>query len=281
MVALLFFLYGARLSREAVIAGLTRWRLHLLALTTTFIAFPLVGLALGPIIGFLFPTALIAAGVIYLCCLPSTIQSSVTFVAAARGDVAAAVCSASASNIVGVFLTPLLVGLMLHARNGEASVQAMEAIVVQLLLPFIAGQLMRRWLGPWTVRNSRALGLFDKGVILLIVYGAFSAAVVAGVWRQVSLSELAVLALFCAVLLGLALAALRAASRALRFPPAEEIVAIVCGSQKGLAAGVPMASLLFAPAEVGLILLPVMIYHQLQLIACAFLAQAYARRSAN
>lgn len=277
-VALLFFLYGARLSREAVVAGVGNWRLHVTALTVTFVAFPLVGVASSGLLDRLLASPLMLMGVLYLCCLPSTIQSSVALVSSARGDVAAAVCTASASNLVGVFASPLLVGLILQAQGAGVSIDAVRSIVLQLLVPFVAGQAMRRWIGPWTERHKRILGLYDRGTILLIVYGAFSAAVVAGVWRQVSLPDFAVVAAFCLVLLNLALIGLRKGARALGFPVKDEIVLTFCASQKGIAAGVPMAALIFPPAEAGLILLPVLIYHQFQLIGCAILAQRYAQR---
>ena len=277
-VALLFFLYGARLPREVVFAGLIRWRLYLLVLAITFGFYPLVGLAALALPEPLLGSAL-TAGFVYLCCMPSTIQSSVALVATARGDIAAAVCSASASNLLGVVLSPLLVGLLVHAQgNGGVSLQAIQGIVLQLLLPFALGQLVHPWLGPWTQRHKKLLAPYDRVTILMIVYGAFSAAVVGGVWREVTWPQLIVLTALCGLLLAVVMTLSIRAARAAGFSVADEIVIAFCGTQKGLAAGVPMAALLFPPAAVGLMVLPLMVYHQLQLTACAVMAGRYARR---
>ena len=279
VIGLLFFLYGARLAREAVLAGLMHWRLHLFILAVTFGFFPVVGAAAGHFLGGVFTSGLLLTGVLYLTCLPSTIQSSVAFVATARGAVAAAVCTASASNLIGVMLTPLLVGVLLSTQGVHVPLSAVESIVLQVLLPFVAGQLVHPWLGPLTARHGRLLTYYDRGSILLLVYGAFSAAVVGGVWKQISLRDLALVAIFDAILLAAVLLGITRLARRLGFAVEDEIVIAFCGSQKGLATGVPLAGLLFPAAQVGLILVPVMIYHQFQLISCAVLAQRYARRT--
>ncbi|CAN5150759.1 bile acid:sodium symporter [soil metagenome] len=279
VIGLLFFLYGARLPREAVIAGLMHWRLHILVLTGTFLVFPLVGAAAGRLLAGVFASPLMLAGVLYLSCLPSTIQSSVAFVASARGNVATAVCTASASNLFGVIATPLLVGLVMRTQGVHVPLSAVEAIIVQVLLPFVLGQIVHPWLAAWTQRHRFVLTLFDRGSIILLVYGAFSAAVVAGVWRQVSWADLGVVVVFDAILLAAALIALTRASRALKFSIEDEVVVVFCGSQKGITVGVALSSLLFAPGDAGLIVLPLMIYHQFQLITCAALARRYAQRS--
>jgi len=279
-IALLFFLHGARLPREAVVAGLTHWRLHLTVLASTFILFPLLGLAITRLPGSLLPETL-AAGVFYLCLLPSTVQSSIAFTAQARGNVAAAVVAASTSNLIGVVLTPVLVGLILHTQTGGLSMKAVQDVAVQILLPFTLGQLTRPWVGGWVTRHARLVSYTDRGSILLVVYGAFSAAVVGGLWRQVSGRELAVLLVICVVLLAAVLTATFLAARALKFSTEDEIVAIFCGSKKGLATGVPMASILFPAASVGFIVLPVMLFHQIQLMTCAVIAQRYAARDAS
>lgn len=278
VIGLLFFLYGARLSREAVLAGVLHWRLHLLVLSITFVLFPLVGVGAGWALAGVFASPLILAGVLYLCTLPSTIQSSVAFVATARGAVATAVCTASASNLLGVVVTPLLVGVIMRTQGVHVPLSAIQAIVIQVLVPFIAGQLLHPWLGAWTARQKKVLSYFDRGSIILLVYGAFSAAVVAGVWKQVSWRDLLIVVAFDLALLALVLLGVTRAAKRLGFKIEDEIVIAFCGSQKGLATGVPLANLLFPAAQVGLILVPVMIYHQFQLIACAMLAQRYARR---
>jgi sodium/bile acid cotransporter 7 len=206
------------------------------------------------------------------------VQSSIAFTAVARGNVAAAVCAASASNFLGIFITPALVAATLGVRHAGSSLGEVQAIALQLLAPFAAGQVARIWIAGWMARNSKLVGLVDRGSILLVVYGAFSEAVVRGIWGQVSALQILLLALICAVLLGIVLAATVFAARRLDFDKADEIAIVFCGSKKSLATGVPMAGILFPAASVGLIVLPVMLFHQLQLMACAVIAQRYAAR---
>ncbi|MFZ5668536.1 MAG: bile acid:sodium symporter family protein [Pseudomonadota bacterium] len=280
VIAMLFFLHGAKLSREAVIAGLTHWRLHLTVLAITFALFPLLGLAAGLLPGSLLPAPL-ATGVLFLACLPSTVQSSIAFTSIARGNVAAAVCSASASNLLGMALTPLLVGLLLHAQGAGVGAAAVQAILLQLLAPFLAGQAARPLVGPWLAARARIVGVVDRFSVLLIVYSAFSGAVVAGVWTQVSAGELVVVAVLSAVLLGVVLAGSRRLARRLGFSTEDEVVVVFCGSKKSLITGAPMAAILFPAATAGLTIIPLMIYHQLQMIACAVIAQRYAARGGD
>jgi sodium/bile acid cotransporter 7 len=276
-IGLVFFLHGARLSRDAVIAGMTHWRLHLLVLSATFVLFPVLGLAIAALPEQITPASL-AAGVILLGCLPSTVQSSIGFTAIARGNVAAAVAAATAANQIGVVLTPLLVGLTLHAAGGGLSLDSMRTILLQLLAPFIAGQVLRRWVGPWIQARAKVLSWVDKGAILLVVYTAFSEAVAGGLWRRVDAYDLARLLAICVVLLAVVLTATTFLARALKFSKEDEIAIVFCGSKKSLASGVPMASVLFPAAIVGPMLLPLMIFHQIQLMACAVIAQRYAAR---
>jgi hypothetical protein len=165
-VGLLFFLHGAKLSREAIVAGATHWRLHLVVLTSTFILFPLLGLALKPVLSPLVTPALYM-GVLFLCTLPSTVQSSIAFTSIARGNVPAAVCSASASSLIGIFVTPALVSLMVtnQSAGGSSAWHTVWNIVLQLLVPFVAGQLLRPVIGGWIERNRGVLKFVDQGSI--------------------------------------------------------------------------------------------------------------------
>jgi len=282
-IGLLFFLHGAKLSREALVAGLTHWRLHLLVLVSTFILFPLLGLAIKPL-ALLVLTPDLYLGILFLCLLPSTVQSSIAFTAVARGNVPAAICSATASNFVGIFVTPLLVGvLILHgtAAYGHSPLDSILSIVEQLLLPFIAGQLLRPWIGAWIDRNKGMLKYIDQGSILLVVYGAFSASVAQGLWHHISGVTLLALLGLCCLLLAVALGLATFASRRFGFSKEDEIAIVFCGSKKSLASGIPMAKVLFAPTSLGMIILPVMLFHQVQLMVCAVLAQRYAQRAAQ
>lgn len=274
-IGLLFFLQGARLSRAAVLAGILHWRLHLMIFTSTFIVFPLLGLALGPVSGTLIAAPLYV-GVLFLCCLPSTVQASVIFTSIAGGNVAAALCSASLSSIIGVVLTPLLVGLLLHA-HGESSVNGVVSIALQLLPPFILGQVLQRWLEPWMKRNQKAVRRVDLGSVLLMVYGAISAATLSGMWWLLPVQSFLALVLVDGVLLAVMLSFNVFTARRLGFAREDEIPIAFCGTQKSLIMGIPMANALFAGSTLGFVVLPMIVYHQLQFMACATLARRYAR----
>ena len=280
VVALLFFMHGAKLSREAVLAGLGHWRLHLLVVASTFVLFPVLGLALRPVLQPLV-TPELYTGVLFLCVLPATVQSAIAFTAVARGNMAAAICSASASTLMGIVLTPVLVGLVLpQAGSAQQDVLgSIGRIMLQLLLPFVAGHLLRPWIGPFIARNAKVLKFVDQGSVLLVVYTAFSAAVVGGLWRMLPLPALVGLVAVCAVLLAAVLGFTTWVSRRLGFSKEDEITIVFCGSKKSLLSGVPMAKVLFASQAAGMIVLPLMIFHQMQLMVCAVLAQRYAKRS--
>lgn len=277
-IVLLFFLHGAKLSREAALAGAGNWRLHLSVMGATFVMFPLLGLAMTFIPGV---DPIVASGILFLTLLPSTVQSSVAFTSIAKGNVAAAICSASFSNLIGLFITPLLTALLMHGRGAGVSVGAVEKIVAQLLLPFVAGQLLRPMLGKWIERHRSVTKFVDQGSILLVVYGAFSEAVTEGLWRHTSLGALGGLVLINAVLLALALAVTMFTSKRLGFNRADQITIIFCGSKKSLASGVPMAKVIFASHAVGAAVLPLMLFHQIQLMVCAALAQRWGARDTS
>jgi sodium/bile acid cotransporter 7 len=277
-IALLFFLHGAKLSREAIVAGATHHKLHLAVLGSTFLLFPALGLALRPVLAPLI-TPELYLGVLFLCALPSTVQSSIAFTSMARGNVSAAVCAASASSLFGILFTPLLVGFLLEARGeGGMGLGAVLDIVVLLLLPFVAGQIARRFIGAFVERHGARIKLVDQGSILLVVYTAFSEAVLEGLWQMLPPKTLAGLFVICAVLLALALAFTRALARLLRFDKEDEITLVFCGSKKSLASGIPMAKVLFAGHPMGTLVLPIMLFHQLQLMVCAVIARRYAAR---
>jgi len=277
-IAILFFLQGARLSRETIIKGAVHWRLHLTVFAATFILFPLLGFMLSMSLESVLAPG-IAMRVLYLCLLPSTIQSSITFTSIADGNVAAAVCSASASNMMGVFLTPLLMSLLMNTQ-GSIPLSSIGAVVGQLLVPFLVGHLSRPWIGSWVERHRTLTSAIDRGAILLVVYYAFGEAVVEGLWSQLGPRDLAVLMALSCVLLALVLVIMTVASRLLGFSRQDEIAIVFCGSKKSLGSGVPIASILFPPAMIGAVILPLMLFHQIQLIVCAVLARAYASRPA-
>src|SRR3984885_14358951 len=186
-------------------------------------------------------------------------------------------CSATASSLLGVFATPLIAGFLLASHGLDISARSVVGIVVQLLLPFVAGQLLRPWIGAYLTRHPRALKSVDYGSILILVYSAFSHGVVDGIWHQIGAGDLFKVAFVDIALLATALAILTFASRQLGFSRADEIAIVFCGSKKSLVNGVPIATLLFA-GHVGLVVIPLMLFHQTQLMVCATLARRYAAR---
>lgn len=279
-IALLFFLHGARLSREAIVAGASHWRLHGTIFAVTFAIFPILGLLFGPVLK-LYVTPDLYTGILFLCCLPATVQSAIAFTSIARGNVPAAVCSASASSLLGVFLTPVLVGVVLAGSSANGipfSFDAIGKIMLQLLLPFVLGQLARSWIGEWVIKRNRMLKVVDQGSILLVVYTAFSEAVVGGLWANTPLSALVALVVISLLLLAMVLGIALLLGRLLKFKTEDRITLLFCGSKKSLSSGIPIANILFAGNIVGAIVLPLMIFHQIQLIVCAMIAGAYGRR---
>ncbi|MGW7331821.1 bile acid:sodium symporter family protein [Streptomyces sp. NPDC054840] len=274
-VALLFFLYGARLSTREAVAGLRHWRLHLTVLACTFVLFPLLGLAARGLVPSLL-TAPLYGGLLFLCLVPSTVQSSIAFTSIARGNVPAAICAGSFSSLAGIVLTPLLAAGLLDGDAGGFSLDSLLKITLQLLLPFLLGQALRPSVGGFLVRHKQVLGYVDRGSILLVVYAAFSAGVVAGIWHQVSLPRLAALLLVEAVLLTVMLLVTWYGAARLGFGRADRIAVQFAGSKKSLAAGLPMASVLFGP-HAALAVLPLMLFHQMQLMVCAVIARRRAQ----
>jgi len=276
-IALLFALYGARLSPTQAWHGLRHWRLHLLVLAATFVTFPLLGLAARVLV----PTILtpdLYTGLLFLCLVPSTVQSSIAFTSIAHGNVPAAIVSASLSNMLGVVATPLLAVLLMHA-NGAPRVDgsAVLDIVAQLLLPFFVGQLLRPWVAGWVHRHTLMTKAFDRGSILLVVYTAFSISMAEHIWSTLSPLRIVAVAVVCTALLAGMLGITVGTARLARLNRADATVLLFCGSKKSLASGLPMALVLFGNGKVGLIMLPLMIFHQIQLLVCAVIASRLSR----
>lgn len=278
-IALLFFMHGAKLSREAIIAGLMHWRLHILVFAFTFIAFPLIGWVLKPLLNPILGVPL-TIGILYLCALPGTVQSAIAFTSIAKGNIPAAVCSASASSLIGIIATPVILNIMLDTQAGTTGMgKAISDISLQLLLPFVIGHLSRPFTANFIIKNSGWLKNVDQSSILLVVYTAFSASVVGGLWQAVPLPALIILFAVCTVLLIVVLLLTRFLARRFNFNREDEITIIFCASKKSLATGVPMAQVLFSGPLLGPVLLPIMIFHQIQLMACSILANQYALKA--
>ncbi|WP_049359105.1 bile acid:sodium symporter family protein [Corynebacterium aurimucosum] len=277
-IAFLFFLYGARLSTQEALNGLKHWRLHLTILAFTFVVYPLIGIALRPLTAFISHDMYL--GILFLTLVPSTVQSSVAFTSIAKGNVAGAIVSASTSNLVGVFITPALIMLLMGTGGGvHIDTSVFGEIALLLLAPFIVGQLTRRWVGKFA--QSKATKVVDRGSIAMVVYSAFSKGVVDGIWSSISIWELAFLVAFAAILVAFMLWLTKKVSEKLGFKRADTIAIEFCGSKKSLATGLPMASVIFASGgtSLGLLILPLMIYHQVQLMMCSWLASRNAQRA--
>jgi sodium/bile acid cotransporter 7 len=279
-ILLLFFLHGAKLSRAAIVAGAAKWKLHLAVLATSFLFYPLLGLGAQEVALYVAPA--MAAGLLYLSLLPSTVQSSIAFTSIAGGDVPAAIGSASLSSIVGILATPLLAQLLMGAgaTSGAQALDSILKVAGQLLLPFAAGHFLRPVMGGFVDRHKPLVGRVDRGSILFLVYTVFSAAVVEGLWHKTDLHDLVAALLIGLVMLAIVLTATVWAPRALGWAREEEIVWRFCGSKKSLVAGVPLAAAIFPPAQVGMLLLPLMIFHQAQLMVCSVMAKRYAVQGA-
>lgn len=276
-IGLLFFMHGAKLSPQQIVAGMGHWRLHVLVFACTFALFPLLGWLARPWLASLLGQEL-ALGMLYLCALPATVQSAIAFTSLARGNIPAAICSAAASSLLGIFITPFLVLWLMGVQGETSTLEAIQKIVLQLLVPFVAGQLARRWIGGWVNRNKGWLKNVDQTSILLVVYTAFSQAVSEGLWRNVPVGHLLALVLVCSLLLVVVLGLVWWLGRLWGFPLEDRITILFCGSKKSLATGVPMAQVLFAGGAIGVMILPTMVFHQIQLMVCAVLAQRFAQR---
>ena len=274
-IGLLFFLYGSRLSAREALDGLRQWRLHLVVAAGTFVLFPVLGLAAGAVAPLLL-TPQLYAGLLFLCVVPSTVQSSIAFTSTARGNVAAAICAGTYSSLLGMLLTPLLAAWLIGATV-NFSADGLLALGAQLVAPFLAGQVLRRWTQGFIGRHKRSLGRLDRLSILLVVYTAFSKGMAEGIWHQVTAARLAGLLLVEAVVLALALGTTSVAARRLGFGDEDRIAIVFCGSKKSLATGLPMAAALFGP-QAGLAILPLMLFHQMQLAVCAVIATRWSRR---
>jgi sodium/bile acid cotransporter 7 len=275
-IVVLFLLYGMRLRTTEVLAGLRNARLQGGILTATYVVFPIVGVAASaaatPIVG-----PALADGLLFVSLLPSTVQSSVALTSVARGNIAGAITGATVSNVLGMGLTPLLV-LAVMGREGTTGIGGIRAVLLQLLLPVAVGQLLQRRTGGW-VRAHRPLTLLvDRGTILLVVFAAVTAATAAGVWDTVDGGAVVALAAACLLVLGAVLAATWWGGARLGLDLPDRIALLMCGSKKSLATGLPMAGVLFPVVTAATIAVPLILFHQLQLVVCAIIARRLARR---
>ena len=276
-IFILFLLYGARMSTAQVLRGMKNIKLQGAVLAATFVVFPIIGFVLQklttPLLG-----AGLAAGLLYVSLLPSTVQSSVAFVSVARGNVAGAIVAATVSNVAGMFITPLFV-LWFMGATGSVGTDSLISILTLLLLPFIIGQVIQRWVGDWLREHKKITTIWDRVTILIIVFVAVVTATAAGVWDNVSVWTIVLVGVVSAIFVVIMLLVTWYGGKALGLSTDDKIALLMCGSKKSMATGLPMASVLFAPAVAGVIAVPLIIFHQLQLMICAWLAKVLAARA--
>ncbi|WP_157071634.1 bile acid:sodium symporter family protein [Steroidobacter denitrificans] len=301
-IALIFFLHGAVLSPQTLRAESGRWRVHMLIQSITFLIFPAIcfvvywcGASWLP-----YETRL---GIFFLGVLSSTISSSIAMTAIALGNVPIAIFNATLSGLLGLFVTPFFMallmtlpgagsdvaaglsfGLTLHpedpagAGHAATMADAFVRILRLLLLPLLAGQLFHPLIGRWLQARKRTTGLFERTVIVLIVLNAFSNATAGGLWSQYSLILMLSIGMIVVLLLFAILALCKWISRLAGLSRTDEAAFVFCGSTKSLANAAPMAQIMFGASPMGgMILLPIVLYHQLQLVVIAIMARSYAR----
>lgn len=281
-IALVFFLHGLGLSPQAIKAGLSNWKLHIYVQLATFVVYPLLWVIFGD--QFLaFMPAPLAFGFCYLFSLPSTVSSSVTMTSVGKGNVPGAIFNASLSSIIGVFITPALIEAFMGLQGANMNFwEAVLDIGKLLLVPMALGQLLRPYLVAWTTRHKAIVGKLDKYVIILIVYNAFCDSVINGIWTQFSTRLLLLSIAICIVVLLIMVHGIQWGARCCGFQLSDEVAAVFCGTKKTLAAGIPMAKVIFgSDPNLGMLLLPIMLYHPLQIFYCAMIANRYAAKAEN
>ena len=277
-IALLFFFYGLRLSPQKLVADLSNWRIHVVIQTITFLVFPLVVLLFRPLLKGTENEVLWLA-VFFLAALPSTVSSSVVMVSIAEGNLPSAIFNASVSGVLGILFTPAWMGLFLgKQQEAFAFGEVLHDLVMQILIPFCAGLLLNRFWGGWANRNRRYISLFDKSVILSIVYRSFSESFLNGIFSSIRLYELLVLSAAVLALFFFIFEGTKRIARLLKFNREDRITVLFCSSKKSLVHGSVMVGVLFAGSSLGsLFLVPVMIYHAFQLFYISIVARRYHR----
>ncbi|WP_221029132.1 bile acid:sodium symporter family protein [Actomonas aquatica] len=279
-VAFVFFSQGLTLPAKALKDGASQWQLHLAVQLFGFLIVPLIGLGFDAVVGAQLAPDL-RLGFLFLCVLPSTIVMAVALATVAGGNVPAAIFNAVLSNVLGVFVTPMWVAWLMKSSGQTLSlVDVLQELFFLLLLPLAVGQIVRRFGAEiWADANRKRLNNAANAIILVIVYAAFCNSVKADLWSSHGWKTFVAAAVGVMVLQLVAVGGAVLLARVFRFAPAEAIVFTITGAQKSLATGVPLAKVIFgAHPGLGLILLPIMIYHPSQLFLCGTLAGRHLRK---
>jgi sodium/bile acid cotransporter 7 len=275
-VFVVFLLHGIRLPRHEVVAGVANWRIQGSLFLFIFAVMPLTGLALAKITdGWLPP--LVAIGLLYCGVLPTTVQSATTYTSLAHGNVATSVVASAFNNLAAIVVTPMLFAVLAGQSGGVALSWGLAGrIALILLLPFLIGQSIQKWARPFVIKHPAGVKWVDQIAIAIAVYVAFSAAVVDGIWQRVSGGDFAILGAALTAMLAVAFGGAWALGGWLRLARADRVAVLFAGAHKSIAVGAPLAALLFPAGAAGMVLLPILIYHLVQLLFSAWLAPLLA-----
>ncbi|WP_299154973.1 bile acid:sodium symporter family protein [uncultured Christiangramia sp.] len=280
-IGLIFFFYGLKLSPAEFKQGLMNYKIHIIIHLTTFVVFPLLCIACLP----LFEDGLQSESWIalfFLGTLPSTVSSSVVMVALAKGNLPTAIFNASLSGLIGIFATPLWLGLVLESSTDFDFFSVLQKLMLQIVAPLLIGLFLQKFLGNWARKHGKKLSNFDKATIILIIYTSFSNSFSSNIFVDISRSEILKMAGIVIVLFFLVYYGTLFASKALKLNTSDTITAQFCGTKKSLVHGSVMVRVIFgSTANSGLILLPIMLYHSTQLILIAWFAEKYRSRKSD
>lgn len=278
-IAFIFFFYGLKLSPDKLKSGLENWKLHVLVQASTFLLFPLLVLAFYPFIK-TEEQHTMWLGFFFLAALPSTVSSSVVMVSMAKGNIPAAIFNASISGIIGIAVTPFWIGLFVNQEQTDFDfTHIYTQLILQIILPVILGIVLQRYWGAFARKHSAKLTMFDKSIILLIIYKSFSESFEERIFSSVSVLDLVLLTIGVVVLFYLVFFLIGFMAKKLKFNKEDEITAQFCGTKKSLVHGTVFSKILFGNMTfIGIILLPLMIFHALQLLIVSVIASKMARR---
>ncbi|CAH8282563.1 sodium/bile acid cotransporter 7 [Mariniflexile fucanivorans] len=278
-ISLIFFFYGLKLSPDKLKSGLKNWKLHLLVQASTFIIFPLIVLVFHPFLRTQEQEVMWLA-FFFLATLPSTVSSSVVMVSIAKGNVPAAIFNASISGIIGIAITPLWMGLFVDSAQTDFDfTEIYTKLIVQIILPVVVGIFLQRFLGKFANKYSSTLTLFDKSVILLIIYKSFAQSFYEDIFSGVSLLDLILMFIAVLILFFLVFFVTRFVAEKLKFNKEDQITAQFCGTKKSLVHGTVFSKILFGnTAAIGIVLLPLMLFHAIQIVIISFIAAKLAKR---
>ena len=279
-IMMVFLFYGIKINPKRLKTDLGNWKLHLTVQLSTFLLFPLIVLPFT-IIFKNHDSYLLWLGAFFLAALPSTVSSSVVLISIAKGNIPGGIFNASISSLLGVFITPLWMGIIITSGHGIHSAELIDIItklVIQILSPVILGFFLNRFFGKWAGRNATPLKIFDQSVILLVIYLSFAHSFSNNQFRLVAITDIIMVVLFCLLLLFIVYRIITFICKLLKFHREDTITAQFSGSKKSLVHGTVMSAVIFAGITgVGVILLPLMIYHTMQLMVIGAVAQRKAR----